>query len=247
MEKNNWLESLTAEEIQSGTLPLAQLLQDSFYYPSCGFDGGIVKDCNTLGRSFGIQSFVYCDYATGEEAFMEMQNSFLGYHVLSSRPLQAQELTPNGWVPQFPPKVSLHNYQKYKNSWKPFGHWTVYQRNEDRDESLGPRRFSLLYIGGEGVATYQALYWSNGQHPKALAIIQPGTGFGLNWTDFRKKDYPLHWVVKNNPFGVPELVYFGGYGNGYDHFSWEEYEPIRKIRPYYHPDRGEVQILKIKE
>jgi hypothetical protein len=39
-----------------------------------------------------------------------------------------------------------------------------------RDKRLQPERFSLLYIGGEGVATYQALYWThragrNHDHP----------------------------------------------------------------------------------
>jgi hypothetical protein len=130
--------------------------------------------------------------------------------------------------------------------WRPFMQWVVYERDACRDESHGLKRFSLLYIGGEGVATYQALYWSNRQRPKAMAIIQPGTGFGLNWTDFREQGNPLNWVVKNNPAGTPDLIYYGGYNRAYDDFSWEEYEPERKIIPYYNEGRGEVQILKKK-
>ncbi len=37
------------------------------------------------------------------------------------------------------------------------------------------------------VATHQALFWTNRKSAKALAIIQPGAGFGLKWTDFRDK------------------------------------------------------------
>lgn len=46
----NWRVYITQEEIKTGVFPLKDLLQNSFYYPSCGFDGSIVKDCNTIGR-----------------------------------------------------------------------------------------------------------------------------------------------------------------------------------------------------
>jgi len=59
---------------------------------------------------------------------------------------------------------------------------------QKKDESYNPKRFSLLYIGGEGVATYQALYLSNRIKPKIVTVINPGTGFGLNWTDFRERN-----------------------------------------------------------
>lgn len=78
----NWLDNITQEQIETGVFPLKEVLKNSFYYPSCGFDGGIVKDCNTRGRDLNIVSFVYCDYATGKEAFSQEQNTFLGYHVL---------------------------------------------------------------------------------------------------------------------------------------------------------------------
>jgi hypothetical protein len=246
MEQNNYLEKLTPEIICNEKIPINDILKDSFYYPSSAFDGGIVKDCNIIGRSYGISSFIYCDYAVGEEAFDCEKENFVGYHVLGIRKVNPHELIPNGWSQRLPPGVNSRDYGNYKDMWRPFMQWVVYERDACRDESHGLKRFSLLYIGGEGVATYQALYWSNRQRPKAMAIIQPGTGFGLNWTDFREQGNPLNWVVKNNPAGMPELVYYGGYGTGYDDFSWDEYEPERKIIPYYSEGRGEVQILKKK-
>jgi hypothetical protein len=100
----------------------------------------------------------------------------------------------------------------------------------------------LLYIGGEGVATYQALYWSNKTAPKALAIIQPGTGFGLNWTDFREQGAPLNWVVCNNPAGQqPDILYYGGIGKNYAHFDWDGYQRFRIIQDYY-GEGGEVGV-----
>lgn len=237
----SWLVNITQEQIESGMFPLKDVLQNSFYYPSCGFDGGIIKDCNTMGRDLNIVSFIYCDYATGEQAFRQEQNSFVGYHVLGSRSVSHSELTPNGWRPKFPPNFNLQDYQRYRDTWKPFINWTVYERDDNRDDNHGRTRFSLLYLGGEGVATYQALYWTNKISPRALAIIQPGTGFELNWTDFRDGNGALAWVVNNNPVGQPEFIYYGGYGNGYSDFNWNGYIQSRIIRPYY-IEEGEVRI-----
>ncbi len=238
------LNNITKEEIESGKLPLRDLLQNSLYYPSCGIDGGVIKDCNTLGRTFEINSFVYSDYTTGAEAFNTEQNTFLGYHILGSRSVKMHELIPNGWKKEYPPHINLDDYLRYKDRWKVFSIWTVYERDDNRGDEHGPKRFSLLYIGGEGVATYQALYWSNKTKPKALAIVQPGTGFGLNWTDFRSENGPLAWVVNNNPAGKPQIIYYGGYGNDYNDFNWEGYNEIRMIKPYYEDCSGEVRVLK---
>lgn len=60
---------------------------------------------------------------------------------------------------------------------KPFCHWFIMEREKDFDETHGPERFSLLYICGEGVATYLQLYNANNIVPIAIAVIQPGTGW----------------------------------------------------------------------
>jgi len=228
------LEKLTKDLILHGQLPLKELLDNSLYYPSCEFDGGVVKY-----YSKEIQSFIYCDYATGEEALMRELDSFRGYHLLGNRSLSMEELVPSGWQVILPPTRDLRRYFRAINHFKkPFAHWAVYERAEDFGEDHGPKRFSLIYVGGEGVATYQALYWSNKKTPKALAIIQPGTGFGNNWTDFRSRNGALAWVVFNNTFGTPDTIFYGGYNKDYDNLNWPEYEYVSKIKPYYHHNTG---------
>jgi hypothetical protein len=239
------IDTLTTSDIERGPFPIRNLLHHSLYYPSAGLDGGVVKDCNTTGRDDGIRSFIYCDYATGPEAYRAEENSFRGYHVLGSRALSRGDLAPQGWQPVWPPGLHPGQYMRYKQNWRPFANWTVYERDADHDETHGPQRFSLIYIGGEGVATYQGLYWTHRIVPAALAIIQPGTGFGLNWTDFRSSDAPLAWTVRNHPVGQPELIYYGGIGGGYTDFSWGGYAmQDRKIRPYYPDFMGEVTLWK---
>jgi hypothetical protein len=193
---------LQREQIEHGELPLIELLKDSFYYPACEFDGAAIKH---FGRA--INSFVYCDYSVAQESLVERLDSFRGYKLIGDRSLGMEELIPNGWTPQLPPYIHSSQYLKYKDHFKkPFAHWAVYERRDDYDENHGPMIFSMIYVGGEAVATYQALYWTNGVVAKGLAIIRPGTGFGLNWTNFFRGDAPLAWVVINNPAGAPDFV-----------------------------------------
>lgn len=225
----NLLDVFTKESILNNPLPIEMLLDKSLFYPASGFDGGVVKH---FGKE--VQSFVYCDYAIAEDAFMENLNSFLGYDLVANRPLAMDELVPNGWNVQMPPNVSVEAYKKHnKVIQKPFAHWAIYERSAHFDENHGPKRFSLIFIGGEAVASYQALYWSNKKSAWALAIIQPGTGFGFNWTDFRDKNAPFAWVVCNNPHGQPQTILYGGIGKDYSDFQWDGYNYDKTIHPYY--------------
>lgn len=230
---NSWLYNLTEAIILNNPLPIGHILKDSLYYPACYFDGGAVKI-----SSKEIQSYVYCDYSISEEKLLEQINTFYGYHVIAHRPVRLEELVPNGCVEKLPQRLTMNrrtkeDIRKLVGIQKMFAHWAVYERDENFDDTHGAPRFSLLHICGEGVATYHSLYWSNRQSAKSLAIIQPGNGFGGNWTDFRRKDQPLAWVVLNNPYGTPDTILYGGIGPGYTDFAWDDYFLTETISPYY--------------
>jgi hypothetical protein len=146
-------------------------------------------------------------------------------------------LIPNSWNQKIPPMVDPEEYHKYYDqNIKPYAIWTVFQKKRGNFDIDTPNRFSVIFICGEGVATYQALYWSNNLRPKALAIIQPGTAFGGNWTDFADEDGPFGWVVKNNPAGLPQLIYNGGHGSNHPKEFWKGYKFMDTIYNYY-PNR----------
>lgn len=89
-----------------------------------------------------------------------------------------------------------------------FGRWIVYERDEDADPIVGPEKFSLLYIAGDGAATYAALYLENNIAPRALSIIRPGTGWGGNYSSYLDSDSVFHRIVNLGSF-VPEYVFLG--------------------------------------
>jgi hypothetical protein len=176
--------------------PLERVLDRSLYYPACEFDGRPVQ---MLGGF--VHSFVYVDYGVGQAAFQAAVEAtgFRGYRLAGQKALAQTDLAPRGWhqvVPhQF--RADLDRFQQISRDWvrPPFAEWMIFERNSEFDDTHGPERFSLLHIGADGVATYQALYVANNIAPHVLAIIQPGTGFGGNYTEFRDANGLLAHVV----------------------------------------------------
>ena len=248
---------LTQEDpdVPATDFPLKAILQDSLYYPSSATDGGIIKYCNERFRddlilSNHINSFVYADYALGfgddpGDAYLQARlNDFRGYHVLFSKELKPEDLLPQGEL-YMPPGIDWERYDATRVLWTPFARWTVYELDDYDDTEHGPERFSLLFIGGEGIATYSGLYLSRGITPRALAIIQPGHGFGFNWTDFGDPEGPMAEVVRHGR-SMPEYIFSGGMdGGGIQYLRWPGYRQIGTIHPYRTDDyTGTVLIYK---
>jgi len=100
----------------------------------------------------------------------------------------------------------------FGNEKKPYCSWSIFQRGEDVPAFYGPPRFSLLYLCADGVAAFQALYYANSASPKAVAVIQPGTEFGGNCTNFEDNEKIFARSVLGNPQGRPEILLYGGSG-----------------------------------
>ncbi len=205
---------------QGFPVPLSEILTNSVYYPACGDDGDPVK---YLGKQF--QSFVYVDYGVGRDAVVQKLTQFTGYELEVSRELQRSDLVPNGWNP--PPFARMHRIPDVvaQRIREPFAIWALYRRQPNYDDDHGPTGFSLLYIGGDGVATYHALFYTRQITSAVICLIQPGTGWGGNWTDFEAHDGPLAKLVLENPAGRPRLLLYGGWGDGdlYRTAPWPEY------------------------
>jgi hypothetical protein len=216
----NWLH---ADALQS-ELPIGELLANSVYYPACRFDGTPVK---YLAGNF--HSFVFVDYGVTREQLSGKLDQFRGYTVAAFRDIAEPELVPSGWEPQLPDGAKGTSRRQKSREQPPFGVWSVHERTDEYGPEHGPERFSLLYICGDGVATFQALYHGNRTFPAVVVVIQPGTGFGGNWTDFEDEEESLAEAVLCNPAGVPDYLLFGGWGDGssYRRPCWPVYsEPV---------------------
>ena len=229
----NSLVNLSVSAVEQGTFPLRQLLENSLYYPACDVDGEVIRYCNRHFAQMRICSFVYADYGTGEDRMNEHLDGFLGYHILATRELSPEDVGASQKLVK-PEGISMEDYLQYQDVWqRPFARWAVFERDEERDDSHGPERFSLLYLGAEGVAAYAGLYLAQGIVPKGIAIIQPGHSFGLNWTNFRDWNCPLARTVRMGK-SLPEYFFHGGLSfQGYNECPWPGYHKIDRIDHYY--------------
>lgn len=219
----DWLSRIQATTIDK-EFPLKEVLQDSVYYPASGIHGEPVR---FLSENFA--SFVYVDYGVHRDQLMAKVSGggFLGYDLVARRTLSESDLAPEGWSP-VRPGAEDGDPEKYRD-WgrikSPFCEWLVFQRKDGFDDNHGARRFSLLYMCADGVAAFQALYVQNAVSPGAIAIIQPGTGFGGNWTDFTDPKQILARTVMGNPAGPPAYLLYGGSGglHFYNEPCWPAY------------------------
>lgn len=173
---------------ESSTMPHPAL--DAFwqspvvFYPGFGSDGHPVKFFNSRHLA---TSFVYADYLMTEEDVKvdldkptkEYNGHFRGYHSVERIKLTQADLTPDGWQPHVPSPSD--NWARPRI--KPYGFLEVMERDAGLDDSHGAQRLSILFLGADGHATYDALFCQAGQRPP-YAIALHDHGFGGNYDRF---------------------------------------------------------------
>ena len=215
-------------------LNLQHILTDSLYYPACDVDCGVIKYCNEHYDELGINKFIYADYGTGETRLRNNLEYFFGYP-LGYNLIESHSVSPSvlGFDLSLIPECDEFN-KEHILRWrrKAFARYAVFEK-VPQSEEYGPERFSLLYLCAEGLVVYENLYLANDIVPKAMAIIQPGTVCGGNWTDFNDPYAPFAKAVMRGKF-LPDYFFYGGYGP-FSHcdFMWPEYRCIDAIDNYY--------------
>lgn len=237
----NWINNITPENFQQ-SFNLTEILENSTFYPSSGIDATDIE-----GLSAYTNSFVHVDYSVPENEIKTALNEdfkAVGYRLIGLKPITEKELAPNGFKPnnfhlKDSEKERLNFLEQAKKSQKPFSYWAVYELDDTLTGSTKGKieKFSLLHIGGEACATFDALYVNNGTNPKAVAILNPGEGYGDNWTKFTDPGYRLFDLIKlnsaRNDLSWSEYV-FVNIVNDKGICFWPNYELIDKktfLRP----------------
>ena len=205
--------------------PLEDILKDSLYYPACGLNGTPIKFL--AGNVF---SFVYADYGVTKENYLANligngpDSGFSGYHHVLLREIQRDEVVPHRWRPPILPEPMAHErIMGMQSGSAPFGHWSVWERDNGKDAAHGPKRFSIFYLAGEMSAIYMGLFDRLRIAPKILAVITPGS-LGGEWETVESDDSFFKRVVGSNPAGWPEYLLYGSWNPGSMHSScWKEY------------------------
>jgi hypothetical protein len=233
----NWLTDINKDS----EFNIKQLLDKSIYYPASNTDGRVFEALAGSGYSF-----VYVDPNISNTDLKQQLNLVAGYDVILSREINKDQLCFNPYNPVLPIPLVDEDPNKIMLSKKitPYAHWAVFQRRAHTDPGHGPERFSLLFIAGEGVATYQAIYFSNRCRPMGI-VLKGHSGFAGNWTRFEKQNGIFERTVMANPAGFPDYLFVDHiYDNDWsssDRSYWHNYSTMIKELP-----RKNFKIYKAK-
>ena len=203
------------DRIEWGTFSASRLV----YYPGAGTDGQAVA---LFGGAGAAHCFVYVDYGI-ERAEIERQldhpvHGFMGYRSIARASIVWRELTPHGWP------LHLQAGDKPRPSevapWiTPFAFVEVLERLPSFGPDHGPTRLAVLFIGGDGVATYDALFCQRWGRPPFALVLQDH-GFGGGYTSFGERG--LLRAIARRADRHPELLLVAA-GNTE---PWSGYEAI---------------------
>ncbi|MCC6899938.1 MAG: hypothetical protein IT377_13240 [Polyangiaceae bacterium] len=154
------------------------------YYPGHGLDGHPVK---LFGASRAAHCFVYADYKI---EWNDIQASltlgrpsphFRGYSLLDDIRLAESDLVPRGWRPTLSGTGTL---PVRHDAVAPFGHLAILERAQVFDDSHGPSRLAFLFLGADGIATYDALFCQRDSVQAPYAVLLQDHAFGGNYDRF---------------------------------------------------------------
>lgn len=89
-----------------------------------------------------------------------------------------QKLTPNGWCPNVSRKELAG-----ANRWRqdgPYEFVAVLERDTEFGEEHGARRFAVLFLGVDGIASYDALFCQDATRQAPYAVLLQDHGSGDN-------------------------------------------------------------------
>jgi hypothetical protein len=195
----NWL---MADYRENEPLPIGEILDGSVFYPASGMDGRPVKYLGGFSHSFG-----YADCNVTCDALKRDIDTFKGYRIRCLRAVKKEELCFKPFRPVLPQSNDGNPRRLHVcPGFVPYALWAIYERHPHFDEVHGPQRFSLLFVGGEGAAAFQALYYSNQCTPSCITLSRCDA-FTDNWTAFFNPTRILARSVMQNPHGTPEYIF----------------------------------------
>ena len=204
----------------SNNFNIKLFLENSAFYPASGIDG---SHLNALIQQ-GIENFIHVDYSISKEDVQLALSTNclgLGYQLIKISEVTKSQITPNGFRPIANIPFNEHERDRLKNldfirdsfngvNFTPFALLAEYELEGDDNSS----KFSILHIGGEACATFEATYLTNDINPKAVVIIRPAEGYGDNWTLFTNSDFRLQQMLKlnahNNNKAMPKYLILEG-------------------------------------
>ena len=228
----NYLQSIkepTPDWLKKFT-PSTQMVWDDFfssrvvYYPGWGSDGEAIR---LFASSKSAHCFVYVDYATEhyalEEELDRVGGAIKGYRSIARVDIATHEILSKYKVPHFDmEKLKSVQHRIWDGLLQvPFAFLEILERKPEFDDNFGADRIAVLFVGADGVATYDALFCQ--ADSKALfALVLQDHGLGGNYTSFGKKG--LMYDIAKKCKSYPEYLWVGTNTD-----AWDDYHQIKNL------------------
>ena len=170
--------------------PLADFLKSRIvYYPGSGIDGDPVE---VFGASHSAHCFVYADYWLSEaDVRAELRaHGFKGYDILDEVSFSEREvMSASPWRRHFLTEEERRAAAKGTAQMRTYTHpepyalLAVLERKPNFGDDHGPERLAILFLGADGIATYEAVF-ANGNAPQFFGFLLQDHGFGGNYSRF---------------------------------------------------------------
>ena len=131
------------------------------YYPCSGYDGQPVKLC---AKARAAHAFVYVDSGLGLCGIVERVGDTQGRFQRYEAPFLGYALETQASVPEAP--FLAGDFGPPPTAWL-----AVLRRKDEYDEAHGPTRLALLFVRGDGVATFRALYCTKGCQTAPYLVV----------------------------------------------------------------------------
>ena len=192
------------------------------FYPGSGTDGQPVK---LFGSVRSAHTFVYADYGVTQAA-LEAElgcgaQRFRGYDSLARVSLSERELAPNGWRPH-PDAVEMALPDRNHIVTSPFGFLEILVRKQNFDDSHGPRRLCILFLGADGIAAYDALFCQQNGTPPPFVVVVQDHNLGGNYNRFGQSGF-LEKLARSRRT-IPQLLLVAENTN-----PWREFERVKGV------------------
>lgn len=214
---------------EGAKVPFSLVMSDRIgYYPGSGYDGTLIKVCNI---SKSVHSFLYVDYGLSKKDLLNhlsQPNSILGYHSIGRIEWDEKDIMPNG---QYPLNVNKRPLHALDPKWfvdpneKPYCFTVIMERDADKDDDWGAKRFAVTFLFADGIATFYQLFCREYCKAPWIVLLQDH-GFGGNYDRFGKGGI-LDVLMKNNEV-FPEYVLCADGTT-----IWDGYEKVKGLPPVF--------------
>jgi len=194
------------------------------YYPGSGSDGHAVK---LFGSTHSAHCFIYVDYLVKQSrikaelkgAHDGYDGACQGYHPLARLQLSETDLIPTGWVQH------VHGLERtrFSDDFKPYAFLEILERDDNYGDDHGAHRLAILFLGADGIASYDALFCQKNGVPPPFAVLIQEHGFGGNYDKFGQGGLLERIAATCNVYPQLQLV-------AEDSAAWHDFKPIANLK-----------------